>query len=176
MSMLRKYRYQASFLLILFIAIHPFTCSSFSDDKISTPEDREALFDYILEKTLQREAFSPIKNQRLDLDVEQEMRKYREEMIAADTDEKLYYTLVKISNARKDRHLKVSLVAGGLTLPDATGVSLSNYPEPGSAIPHAPIRFAVDFEKEGDYFVFVGDYAKNLADYTDKNRNRLKVA
>jgi len=53
-------------------------------------------------------------------------------------------------------------------LPDITGVSLSNYPEQGSAIPHAPILFAVDYEKTGDYFVFVGDIANNLAEYVSK--------
>ena len=44
-----------------------------------------------------REAFSPIKNERLGLNVEAAMRAYRDELIAADTDEKLFYALVKIS-------------------------------------------------------------------------------
>jgi hypothetical protein len=124
----------------------------------STPEDRAALFDYILAKTLEREAFSPIKNRRLGLDIEKEMRKYRSELIAADTDEKLFYALVEISNARKDRHLKVSLVEGGLSLPGAVGDDF--------LIPHAPIRFSVDFSRPGYNFVFVSDYAENIRDYT----------
>ena len=125
----------------------------------STPEDRAALFDYILAKTLEREAFSPIKNRRLGLDIEKEMQKYRSELIAADTDEKLFYALVKISNARKDRHLKVSLVEGGLSLPGAVGDDF--------LIPHAPIRFYVDFSRPGYYFVFVSDYAQNIRDYAE---------
>ncbi len=78
-----------------------------------TREDRAALFDYLLEKTLERESLSPIKHETLGLDVEKEMRRYRDELLDADTDEKLYYALVKISNARKDRHLTVGLVEGG---------------------------------------------------------------
>ena len=134
-----------------------------------TRKDRAALFDYLLTKTLERESFSPVKNLHLGLDVEKEMWRFRDELIAADTDEKLYYALVKISNARKDRHLKVSLVEGGLTLPNATGVDLHNYPLPGTSIPHAPIRFSVDFGALGRYFIFVSDYAQNIGDFVGEN-------
>ncbi len=129
-----------------------------------TPEDRAALFDSLLAKTMEREAFSPIKNQRLGLDIEAEMGRYRDEFIAADTEEELYYSLVKISNARRDRHLTVELIPEGLTLPDTTGTTLGNYPVPGSAIPHAPIRFAVDYGTPGRYSLFVSDYATNIRD------------
>ena len=125
----------------------------------SSREDRAALFDYLLTKTLERESFSPVKNRALDLDVEKAMRRYREELLAADTDEKLYYALVKISNARKDRHLRVSLVEGGLKLQHTAGVRMENYPVAGAEIPHAPIRFAVDYGSPGSPFVFVADYA-----------------
>ena len=135
----------------------------------STAQDRADLFEYILEKTMVRESFSPIKNRKLGLDVKKAMLRYRDELIAADTDEKLYYALVKISNARKDRHLKVSLVKGGLTLPDTTGVNLHNYPVAGTKIPHAPIRFAVDYGIPGKYFIFVSDYSKNIANFVGEN-------
>ena len=125
----------------------------------SSREDRAALFDYLLTKTLERESFSPVKNRALDLDVEKAMRRYREELLAADTDEKLYYALVKISNARKDRHLRVSLVEGGLKLQHTAGVRMENYPVAGAEIPQAPIRFAVDYGSPGSPFVFVADYA-----------------
>ena len=108
----------------------------------STAEDRAALFGQILAKTLQREAFSPLKNRALELDVEKEMLRYRDELIAADTQEKLYYALAKISNARKDRHLQIGLVEGGITLNDTTGATQGNYPIPGTSVLHAPIRFA----------------------------------
>lgn len=116
-----------------------------------------------------REAFSPIKNRVLGLDIQKEMLRYRNELIAADTDEKLYYALVKISNARKDRHLKVSLVKGGLALPDTTGVDFQNYPAEDVKIPHAPIRFAVDYATPEKYFIFVSDYSKNIADFAGED-------
>jgi hypothetical protein len=128
--------------------------------------DRAALFDYILKKTLEREAFSPVKNRALGLDVEREMLRFRDEMIAADTDEKLYYALVKISNARKDRHLRVRLVEGGLSLADTTGTTQENYPVPGTAVLHAPIRFATDYGRPGQNFVFVADLARDIAEFT----------
>jgi hypothetical protein len=127
-----------------------------------TPTDRAALFDYLLEKTMEREAFSPVKNDGLRLNVEEEMRQYRDELVAADTDEKLYYALAKISNARKDRHLRIRLLEGGLRPHDPAGSELSNYPVPGAAIPHAPVRFAVDFGTPGAYFLFIADVAENL--------------
>ena len=81
-----------------------------SETDIDFREDRKALFDDLVKKTLERESFSPVKNRILNLDVIEEMRKYRDELIRADTDEKLFYALLKISNARKDRHLDISLV------------------------------------------------------------------
>ncbi len=159
---IRLYRFLFIFVIVLFFSINLMADTS-------SPEDRAALFDYLLAKTMERESFSPIKNRKLGLDVKKEMLRLREELIAADTDEKLYYALVKISNSRKDRHLKVSLVQGGLTLPNTIGVDLHNYPEPGSSIPHAPIRFSADFGTPGQHFVFVSDYSKNIGDFVGGN-------
>jgi hypothetical protein len=130
-------------------------------------EDRVALFDYLLAKTLERESFSPVKNHNLHLNVVKEMQKYRDELIEADTDEKLFYALLKISNARKDRHLNISLVKGGITLPHTAGVSLDRGIGEAEPIPHAPIRFSVDYGKPGQYFVFVSDMAKNIDEFTE---------
>ncbi len=138
-----------------------------------TRKDRAALFDYLLAKTIERESFSPVKNRNLGLDVEREMRRYQDELVAAKTDEKLYYALVKINNARKDRHLKVSLVEGGLTLDNTAGVSLSNYPVPSAAISHAPVRFAVNYGTPEQYFLFVSDYASNIGEFAGKNRPEI---
>jgi hypothetical protein len=122
----------------------------------STPEDRAALFDYILDKTMDREAFSPIKNKTLHLDIKKGMLGYRKELIEADTDEKIFYALIKISNARKDRHLRVNLVDGGLQVdPFETK--------------QAPIRFAADYGTPGVHFHFVADYAKNISDFADQS-------
>jgi hypothetical protein len=128
----------------------------------STPADRAALFDYILAKTLERESFSPVKNRTLGLDVEREMLRFRDELIAADTEEEFYYALAKISNARKDRHLRINLVEGGISLRHMAGVEQANYPVPGSPVLHAPIRFAADYGTPGAYFVFVSDYAEDI--------------
>jgi len=119
-------------------------------------EDRAALFDYILAKTMERESFSEIKNRFLDLDVEREMKRYRDELIAADTDEKMYYALAKISNARKDRHLRISPVEGGIKLEETPLVE-------------APIRFAVDFWTPGEYFFFVSDICKSVEEIAGKD-------
>ncbi len=132
----------------------------------STAEDRAALFDYILSKTMEREAFSPAQNHALAFDVEEAMLRYRDEFVAADTPQELYYALAKLSNARKDRHLSLAFVDGGITLSDTTGADQGNYPVPGSPIAHAPIRFATDYGTLGEYFVFVSDVARDIARHT----------
>lgn len=101
--------------------------------------------------------------------MEKALRSHRDELIAADTDAKLDYALVKISNARKDRHLKVSLVEGGLEPAGGGEGEPSNYPLTDASHLHAPIRFAVDYGAPGRYFFFVSDAAKNLAEFTGKN-------
>jgi len=160
-------------LAVILIFVFLFSLSSKVIADNSTPEDRAALFEYLLEKTMARESFSPIKNKNLSLDIKKEMLRYRDELVAADTDEKLYYALVKISNARKDRHLKVSLVKGGLILPDTTDVDLHNYPVASAKIPHAPVRFAVDYGTPGKYFVFISDYSRNIADFVGENLPKI---
>ena len=88
------------------------------------------------------------------------MLQFKEEMIAADTDAKLFNVLMKISNARKDRHLSVGLVDGGLDLSDIE-------------IKHAPIRFAVDYGALDVYSFFVSDYAENILEYTGENQPEI---
>lgn len=152
-------------ILILFRFCHSAPIPPNTD--AGSREDREALFDYLLAKTLERESFSPVKNNKLHLDVVKEMQKYRGELIQADTDEKLFYVLLKISNARKDRHLNISLVKDGITLPQTAGVSMDRGVGEAKPILHAPIRFSVDFGKPGQYFVFVSGLAKNIEEFTE---------
>lgn len=149
-----------------------FACSS--SEFQSTPEDRAALFEYIYDATLEREAFSPVKDSILGIDIADEMSRFRDELTEAETAEELYYALVKISNARKDRHLSVSLIDGGLTLSDTAGTYQSNYPVSGSTVLHAPITFAADFGggpphptdlAAVDYAVFVADYAEDIGNH-----------
>ncbi|MFC1729341.1 hypothetical protein ACFL6I_03300 [candidate division KSB1 bacterium] len=138
-------------LLIITALSSVFACSG---NGSHSAEDREALFDYIVEKTIEREAFSPVKNDALNFDPIEEMKKYRDEVIAADTDEKLYYALVKLSNARKDRHLSVSRLQDGLKVVEYDDTEI-------------PVKFAVDYGTTGEYFLFISDFAENIADYSD---------
>lgn len=73
----------------------------------STRKDRASLFHHVLRATLRREAFSSIKNKRLGLNVTETMLNEKDAFLSAETDEELYYSLVRMSNARKDRHLSV---------------------------------------------------------------------
>ncbi|PCC73983.1 hypothetical protein SAMN02745121_07729 [Nannocystis exedens] len=111
---------------------------------LGTAEQRARLFAEIWDKTARREAFSPVKNQRLALDVRAGMEAFAPELLAAKTDVELFYALVKISNARKDRHLKVRPVDGGLVVPGWNERA------------EAPLRFAADYG-QSEYAVFVAD-------------------
>ncbi len=46
------------------------------------------------------------------------MKKLRSEFVASETETELYYALIKLSNARRDRHLRVHPVEGGLRPPE----------------------------------------------------------
>ena len=63
------------------------------------------LFDSILAKTARREAFSVPKQEALGYDPLEEMEKLRSEVVEAGTQEDLFYALVRMSNAQRDRHL-----------------------------------------------------------------------
>ena len=86
-------------------------------DAIGTPEQRNALVDTILAMTERREAWSPFKEAALDYDPLAEMEAVRDEVVAATTEEELYYALTRLSNARRDSHLSITPVDGGLAPP-----------------------------------------------------------
>jgi len=158
----------------------PATLTAQTESRISTPQDRRALFNYLLDKTLEREAFSPIKNQRLGLDVEKAMRAFENEIVAASTESELFYALVKLSNARKDRHLTVSAIDGGLRPdPNYSSSANSNYPDLDAAEqepPTAPIRFAVDFSQAPNHFsLFVADLGDQFREDAGGLRSGLIV-
>ncbi len=126
-----------------------------SAQNAGTKQDREALFDYIIEKTKIREAWSPIKEERLGYNPMQEMMALKDEVINADTDEKLFYALTKLSAARRDRHLSVGKVKGGLDLPVINQGT-------------APVRFDVDFSDTTNPFLFVADLDKDIKSHSTK--------
>lgn len=129
---------------------------------LGTAADRLALFDTILARTLRRESFSEVKNERLGLDVEAAMRAERESFAQAGTDADLYYAMVRTSTARRDRHLSVSLVPGGLSPAWKDGLPVMDgtpeTPEPREA----PLRFAPDYGDAAEPFYFVSDWADAL--------------
>lgn len=84
---------------------------------IGTAEQRNELVDSILAMTARREAWSPFKEAALDYDPLAEMEAARPEVVGATTEEELYYALTRLSNARRDSHLYITPVDGGLAAP-----------------------------------------------------------
>ena len=120
-----------------------------------TPALRAALFDTIVARTERREAFSPVKNERLGFEPIAAMLALRDDVVAAETEEALYYALARLSHARRDRHLDLFLVPGGLTLPDSTGLDVAGGPDP-SPPRQAPARIFPDYSDgagEAEYFL-----------------------
>jgi hypothetical protein len=127
-----------------------------------TREDRSALFDYILAATQERTAFSPFKPRDFGAaenvteaeQVRSAMLAVRDEFLAADTDAKLYYALTRLTCARRDGHLgRVRLVEHGIQ-------PFAGYRQTGDA---APIKFKPDYTDRTAMFLFVTDFAKDIA-------------
>lgn len=148
--MLRKNEFRAYLRVVILLVFLGFNCLVNADSSaVGSREDRQALFDYLLAKTMEREAFSPVKNRRLGFDVRESMLAYEQEVVNASTEEGLFYALAKLSNARHDRHLSVWAIEGGLAAPVF-------YPEHGERAPVAPIRVEFDYET---FELFVSDVA-----------------
>jgi hypothetical protein len=126
-----------------------------ADSPVGTKEDRKRLVDYLIAKTMEREAFSPVKNERLNLDVEAAMRAYEDEVVAAETEQDLFYALAKLSNARHDRHLYLWPTWGGIAVP----VYYRSIETP----PEAPIRVDIDYSDTENLILFVSDVATNVS-------------
>ena len=86
-------------------------------DRQFSTDQLAALFDEIITNTERREAFSPIKESNIGFSHIEDMRKLRSEFIEARTENDLYYALLKLSNARRDTHLRVESVEEGLAPP-----------------------------------------------------------
>ncbi|WP_411029788.1 hypothetical protein [Spongiimicrobium sp. 3-5] len=121
---------------------------------ISTEEDRKALFDYIIAKTKEREAFSEPKNKALKFDPVQNMMALEEEFINATTNNELWFALKKLSAARHDKHLYIDVVDGGLKEPDI-------------AKGQAPIRFHPDFSSKDKTVFFISDFSKDISTHSN---------
>ena len=148
-----------SFLCILFIGLWVTQAVAKEDPAISTAADRKALFEAIIAKTMAREAFSEIKNKRLGSDIERDMRSFEAEVVGAKTQEELYFALIKMSNARRDRHLWVHLTDGGLEVDRYYTAGRAMTQEKRKRAPEIDVRFSVDFGRQNKPFLFVGDFA-----------------
>ena len=160
------------------VAVVAVAVPAFAQERVSTREDRKALFDYLIQKTIERGAFSPVKNENLGFCPICSMRSYEDEVVNASTEEELFYALVKMSNARNDRHLRVSPVEGGLRISESYNVSAnSNYPDVdavGDGPPTAPIKFLTDFgAAPASYPIFVADFSVDIEDF--ENGDNLNV-
>ena len=138
----------ASTLTVMILSFALGSCTAESPS--GSAADRKALVDYLIDKTMEREAFSPIKNERLNLDVEAAMRAYEDEVVGAKTEQEMFYALAKLSNARHDRHLSVRGIEGGLTEPEL-------YPGDDVVPPTAPIRTEIDYSDEDTVSFFIMD-------------------
>jgi len=130
-------------------------------DPVGTPELREALFDSILVRTARREAFSQPKNEALGYEPLAEMERFRAAVVGSETEDDLFYALAALSNARKDRHLSLGLVPGGLQPSFTDGLEAwegSDPPDPRTA----PVRIQADYG-EGTEGYFVAELARGGA-------------
>lgn len=116
---------------------------------VGNKEQRAALFDYIILKTEEREAFSMFKNSDLDFDPVESMKALRQEFVDADTNDKLWFALKKLNAARHDRHLKIKVVDNGIS-------------EPSIEKGNAAIRFYPDFSDPKNPFLFVSDLGESV--------------
>ena len=146
-------------------------CGATPEREFSTGQ-LEALFDDIISKTERREAFSEVKESNIGYSAIEDMKKLRSEFVASRTGTDLYYALSKLSNARRDRHLRVGPVDGGLLAPDRECVSAPINVLPDLSDIHNPTFFIARLTqgrtspKVGD--VIVGVNGRSMAEYMDE--------
>ena len=146
-------------------------CGATPEREFSTGQ-LEALFDDIISKTERREAFSEVKESNIGYSAIEDMKKLRSEFVASRTGTDLYYALSKLSNARRDRHLRVGPVDGGLLAPDRECVSAPIHVLPDLSDIHNPTFFIARLTqgrtspKVRD--VIVGVNGRSMAEYMDE--------
>lgn len=147
-------------LVLFFLLAVPCSCGPSTPDEagaLGSSESREALFDSILAWTADRAAFSPVKNRTLGFDPLEAMAGLRQSVVEASSEEEFFYALHRVSNARRDRHLSVALVPGGLTLDHEAGLPAWDREEPPEPF-SAPVRLLPDFSRDHAGF-FIADVA-----------------
>ena len=143
-------------LAVAVVALNFISCRESSVSKVGTPELRDNLVDTILARTEQRESFSTIKNEKLRFEPLEAMASLRETVVSASTEDELYYALAQLSHARRDRHLDIFLVPGGLRPADVTGLAV--WGDKSSTPLQSPVRVFPDYTSNSAGY-FVGDIA-----------------
>ena len=143
------------------------------DSKPLGEVDLESLFDYIISKTEEREAFSEIKEKNIGFSAIEDMKALREEFLAAETELDLWFALVKLSNARRDTHLRLIPIDAGLQPPEGwpcISAPIIVLPEIWDV--HDPTFFVASVEEGvaspqvGD--VIVGVNGRSMKEYIDE--------
>ena len=102
-----------------------------------------------------------------------DMKKIRAEFAASETETELYYALLKLSNVRRDRHLQLIPVDGGLQFPEGricTSTGIHVLPELSDI--HNPVFFVaavgegITSPKRGD--VIVGVNGRSIEEYIEE--------
>ncbi len=137
--------------MLAFFSVLATGCGEATPAAVGTAELRAQLFDTIMARTERREAWSPVKNQALGFDPVTDMRAFRGDVMGAESEDELFYALERLSTARRDRHLSVALVPGGLMPADLAG--LDRWGGDETPARHAPVMVLPDYGELGGYFI-----------------------
>lgn len=121
---------------------------------IGTIDDRQKLFDGLLEETLAVESITREKNVKYQQDILANLKSMESEFLSANTDEELFFAIVKFRCMTRDPHLEISPVKGGLKL----------HRQPSL---RAPLQFSTDFSTPERPFMFLSNYTENIRELSD---------
>jgi hypothetical protein len=118
-------------------------------DGFATASMRLALYESLVDKVMEREAFSPIKDERWGETFESRLENYdiRQRFLNATDDTELYRAINMLNCARRDSHLWIDTIDDGID-PDIDYVT-----------PEVPIRFMADYTGNLNGFLDVSSAA-----------------
>lgn len=127
-----------------------------AESALGTRAERAALHAWLVERTLAREAFSEIKHRNENLDIPAALQACREEIVNATDEAALWYGLLKLSNARQDRHLWIAPLPGGPS-PEAAFARRAQELGWENLDRALPLRLEVDFSDPAAPLLFVAE-------------------
>ena len=121
--------------------------------------------------TGRREAFSEVKEENIGFSALEDMKVLRSEFAVSKTDAELYYALLKLSNVRRDRHLRIRPVDGGLPFPGQSCIAAPIHVLPDYSDIQNPAFFVAavgqgSSPRRGD--VIVGVNGRSIAEYVNE--------